>query len=205
MKGYISDGSSGSPLFHIQGHGSSGWGKWSPSMLLVMSSSFSSPVIISGRGKITDKQEPQKTLSFVVNSVVFSNDGQRHASGSNDRTVKIWDPTSGDCLQTLFVGRTVGRLSFDLTDIFRLSTEIGAFHLDYHSATAKSDSEKAAPYDSIRSSYGISTNGIWIVNNGQNVLWLPPQSRPETFTVADSTVAIGCRSGCLLVMRFQRM
>ncbi|KAL2889486.1 Vegetative incompatibility protein HET-E-1 [Ceratocystis lukuohia] len=36
-----------------------------------------------------------------VTSVVFSNDGQRLASGSGDKTVKIWDGTSGTCLQTL--------------------------------------------------------------------------------------------------------
>ncbi|PHH49546.1 Vegetative incompatibility protein HET-E-1 [Ceratocystis fimbriata CBS 114723] len=36
-----------------------------------------------------------------VTSVVFSNDGQRLASGSRDKTVKIWDATSGTCLQTL--------------------------------------------------------------------------------------------------------
>ncbi|KAL2886498.1 Vegetative incompatibility protein HET-E-1 [Ceratocystis lukuohia] len=36
-----------------------------------------------------------------VRSVVFSNDGQRLASGSLDSTVKIWDATSGACLQTL--------------------------------------------------------------------------------------------------------
>ncbi|KAL2889117.1 Vegetative incompatibility protein HET-E-1 [Ceratocystis lukuohia] len=36
-----------------------------------------------------------------VSSVVFSYDGQRLASGSDDKTVKIWDATSGACLQTL--------------------------------------------------------------------------------------------------------
>ncbi|PHH54974.1 Vegetative incompatibility protein HET-E-1 [Ceratocystis fimbriata CBS 114723] len=36
-----------------------------------------------------------------VISLVFSNDGQRLASGSYDKTVKIWDTTSGACLQTL--------------------------------------------------------------------------------------------------------
>ncbi|KAH8746762.1 NWD1 like protein [Diaporthe sp. PMI_573] len=36
-----------------------------------------------------------------VHSVAFSADGQRLASGSRDNTVKIWDPASGQCLQTL--------------------------------------------------------------------------------------------------------
>ncbi|KAL2884620.1 Vegetative incompatibility protein HET-E-1 [Ceratocystis lukuohia] len=39
--------------------------------------------------------------SDYVTSVVFSNDGQRLASGSSDETVKIWDATSGACVQTV--------------------------------------------------------------------------------------------------------
>ena len=36
-----------------------------------------------------------------VSSVAFSHDSQRVASGSGDRTVKIWDASTGECLQTL--------------------------------------------------------------------------------------------------------
>ncbi|KAK3375735.1 HET-R [Lasiosphaeria ovina] len=36
-----------------------------------------------------------------VSSVAFSADGQRLASGSGDKTIKLWEPASGQCLQTL--------------------------------------------------------------------------------------------------------
>ena len=39
--------------------------------------------------------------SSSVNSMSFSPDGTKVASGSNDNTVKLWDVTSGECLQTL--------------------------------------------------------------------------------------------------------
>ena len=34
-------------------------------------------------------------------SVSFSPDGTKFASGSDDKTVKLWDVTSGECLKTL--------------------------------------------------------------------------------------------------------
>jgi WD40 repeat protein len=36
-----------------------------------------------------------------VSSVAFSHDSTRLASASGDRTVKIWEASSGACLQTL--------------------------------------------------------------------------------------------------------
>ena len=39
--------------------------------------------------------------SHFVNSVCWNNDGTKLASGSTDGIVKVWDPTTGECLWTL--------------------------------------------------------------------------------------------------------
>jgi WD40 repeat protein len=39
--------------------------------------------------------------SNMINSVAFSHDGKQVVSGSDDKTVKIWDTSSGACLQML--------------------------------------------------------------------------------------------------------
>ena len=65
---------------------------------------------------------------FAVTSVCFSPDGRRLASGSRDRTVRLWDVETGACVRTLEGhdhivnsvsfspdGRMVASCSFDKT------------------------------------------------------------------------------------------
>ncbi|OBS17519.1 hypothetical protein FPOA_12011 [Fusarium poae] len=139
-----------------------------------------------------------------VTSVVFSADGQRLASGSGDKTVKIWDAATGACEQTLNVGRLLYHLSFDPTSNALLSTDIGLLNLDRPALPPvinDRSTEITLPRVS-HSGWGISADGEWIVEDGKKMLWLPPDYRGGRPAIDRSTVAIGCRSGRVLVMKF---
>jgi WD40 repeat protein len=136
-----------------------------------------------------------------VTSVVFSADGQRLASGSSDGTVKIWDAATGAEERTLDVGRNMAHLSFDPTTDSRLFTDIGCLNLDLSPAMNNQLTETASR-GAYHSGYGISTDGLWIVQDGEKMLWLPAEYRPSKSAVIGAMVAVACDSGRVLVMKF---
>ncbi|KAK7219802.1 hypothetical protein V2G26_007805 [Clonostachys chloroleuca] len=169
--------------------------------------------VVSGSGDKTVKIWDAATGACVqtlkghgasVNSVAFSADGQRVASGSRDKTVKIWDVATGACVQTLRVGRVITYLLFDPTTNSLLSTDIGLLNLDLPVLPPAIDNGSTdATLQSVRHcGWGISTDSVWITKDGKGMLWLPPQYRVMKSAVVGSTVAIGCRSGRVLVMKF---
>ncbi|KAH7187803.1 hypothetical protein DER44DRAFT_736509 [Fusarium oxysporum] len=139
-----------------------------------------------------------------VNSVAFSADSQRLASGSDDKTIKVWNTAIGTCVQTLEVGRVITHLSFDPITNSLLSTDIGLLNLGLPALLSAINSRSTdATLRSVRQSgWGISIDGIWVVKDGKGVLWLPQEYRVEESAVVGSAVAIGCRSGRVLLMKF---
>jgi WD40 repeat protein len=139
-----------------------------------------------------------------VSSVAFSADGQWLASGSGDKTAKIWDTATGACVQTFEIDRVITSLSFDPITNSLLSTDIGLLNLDLPALPPAIDNRSTdANFRGVRhSGWGISTDGVWIVKDGKGMLWLPMEYRWMKSAVVDSTVAIGSRSGRALLMKF---
>jgi WD40 repeat protein len=121
-----------------------------------------------------------------VSSVAFSHDSTRLASASNDNTVKIWDASSGACLHTL-EGHSSYASSADLVSILALPHEI---------VTTK-------PQQSVRQAVMISSDNMWISDDGQKLLWLPTEYRPASAAVSGRCVGVGTGSGKVWICRLQ--
>src|SRR5204863_491683 len=127
----------------------------------------------------------------------FSHAGTQVVSGSVDKTVKIWDASSGACLKTLNVGRIDNNVAFSTTSSYIL-TDSGttSWDISSNSNTALAATALEEPR------YGVNANQAWITWNGQDVLWLPSEYRPSCSAVASSTIVIGCPSGRVLIINF---
>ena len=124
-----------------------------------------------------------------VVSVAFSLDGQRLASGSRDDTIKIWDPASGSCLQTIPTSTLITDISFDPTNRYLL-TNIGRINI----VTETTESQVVLEISESHG-YGLGEDRSWITCNGQNVLWLPPNYRPDRCHVQGQMISFIGASG----------
>lgn len=147
-------------------------------------------------------------------SVVFSADGTQLASGSADQTVKLWDTATGACTATLEGNRYISHLTFDPTDSL-LYTNFGTFALNTLLVHNTSAIQLAATPTAIPAAIampgtsahhiecrgaGLDKDSTWITWNSERILWLPPAYRPGPSAVLASTVAIGCRSGRVIII-----
>ncbi|EHK20398.1 uncharacterized protein TRIVIDRAFT_48578, partial [Trichoderma virens Gv29-8] len=130
-----------------------------------------------------------------IGTVAISHDSSLVASLSYDSTVRIWRADTGDCcVHECYVAKVNGFhiTSMSLTsDGLHLVTNVGTL------TTAEGE------YNFCADGYGFSNDCSWITWNGENILWLPEEYRPESHTAAisNSTVAAYCTSGRVWSMR----
>ena len=136
-----------------------------------------------------------------VYSVAFSHDSRLLASASDDKTIKIWDASTGSCQQTVKVDGYISSLSFDSTDL-SLITNVGLIRIGKTRLATLSDSSYEG---SSKGDYeGLGISGSWVTWNGLDLLWLPPDFRATRYTISPSisTVAGGCSSGKVFFIGF---
>jgi WD40 repeat protein len=123
--------------------------------------------------------------SSIVRSVIFSHDSSKLVSASDNNTIKVWDASSGACLQTLNIGRALYKLCFDPTGSV-LSSEIGSV-----ATHSPGTSKETAVVEPARLQYlgtSLSCDRMWIKYDGRNSLWIPSEYRPSCYEVCGNRV-----------------
>jgi WD40 repeat protein len=148
--------------------------------------------------------------------VVFSSDGTLIASGSWDRTIKIWKVAAGINVKSFDTNQITKVMSFTDNDMV-LVTSMGRFSLkardvgrsQHRKHEAKLNSSVAQGEVDGKLGFGVSHDESWITAggpDGRKVLWLPPDFRPgvsATLTEPSGSVVIGCPSGRVVIMGFR--
>ncbi|KAK0703385.1 hypothetical protein B0T26DRAFT_658964 [Lasiosphaeria miniovina] len=211
----IWDAASGQCRQTLEGHRNSVWSvAFSPDGQRLASGSSDNTVKIwdaaSGQCRQTLEGHRHSVLS-----VTFSPDGQRLASGSGDNTVKIWDAASGQCRQTLEGHRgSVWSVAFS-PDGQRLASGSGDNTVKIWDAASgqcrqtleghRGSASSVFSLDDLgRYSYSLGEDKTWILCNGQNVLWLPPEYRPSCSAIQGRMISIGYSSAQVLTIGFSR-
>ena len=121
-----------------------------------------------------------------VTAVAFSQDGSLLASASYDKTVRLWNPTTGQEVQKFEVLGYIATLDFTNGNKI-LSTNLGTINIEKKNTLA--GVTKISPNQTLM------INNSWIGRGNYNLLWLPQEYRSGCSTFCNGTFGFGLNSG----------
>ena len=114
------------------------------------------------------------------------------ASGSSDHTVSLWDASTGAALHTLELGITTRTLSFSTSGQYLITDRGG---VDISSLQLL-----PGPLERLRTLF---VSNDWVMEEGVNILWLPPDYRATFVAVRDGVIVLGHSSGSISFLKFE--
>jgi len=144
---------------------------------------------------------------FYPESVAMTAD-RRWIAVATYKSLAVWNVETGQCAWDSEASLEISNLSFDPTCSSRLFTNTGVIEFELPSTSTHNDSN-AEPLRLHRIGYGISFDGQWIMRGDERMLKLPVEYRGTSVDVTrtkdglEHVIAIGCKTGRMIFMRFK--
>jgi WD40 repeat protein len=129
--------------------------------------------------------------SGCVSAVVFSPDGRLVTSRADDKIVQLWDIELKETIRTIECGRH-DALSFN-PDSSRLN--VGANEVDTGLSLNAVFTIPTQPLS-------LDDTGHWVSSATGNILWLPPDRRPNACAVQGTSIVLGGGGGRMTFLSF---